>query len=691
VVAESSDQAVSGRLRAAVDVGGTFTDVVALDPATGVLTVDKVETTPSDPSRGVLDALAKSGAPMDEIGYFVHGTTLALNALLTRTGARVAIVTTEGFRDVFELGRTDREPMYDLTFRKPPSLVPRSLVFEVPERLAWDGSVLRPVDQAAVGAVARAIAKQDVQAVAVCLLHSYANPDHEQKVGRILAESLSGVDITLSHELLRVYREYERTSTAVLDAYVKPVVRRYLDELGGELGSRGFTGHFLMMRSGGGAMTIGAAKERPINLVLSGPAGGVVGAAAFAELVGAPNLITLDMGGTSLDAAIIIGGEPSITTAAMFQGLPVSLPTLDINTIGAGGGSIGWVDAGDHLQVGPRSAGAEPGPASYGRGGTEPTVTDAALAAGYLGTDTALGGELTLDRELAVDAMRTIAEPMDISADGVAAGMIRIATTKVVGAVREITVERGHSPADFAILSFGGAGGIIAADTARELSVPRVIVPPGPGAFSALGMLMADVVHDYARTRITDLGAPDTSSLEQDYAELETLAHQSLDADGFSAADRTLSRTADIRYQGQEHTVAITLPEGTIDARVIDEVRETFGESHQTQYGHRTTDPVEIVTIRVRGSGLVPRPELPRLEPGDGATPSPRTTRGVWRGDEEGRVDYAVYEREGLTPGAALDGPAVIEERTGTTVIHAGDSLRVGEHGELDVSIGSGA
>lgn len=679
-----------GTYRAAVDVGGTFTDVVALDAQSGELIVDKVETTPVEPSLGVLEALTRSGAPMSEIGYFVHGTTLALNALLTRTGARVAIVTTAGFRDVFELGRTDREPMYDLTFRKPESLVPRSLVFEAPERLAWDGAVLEPVDAETVREVARRIAAAEVQAVAVCLLHSYANPDHEVEVGRILREELSGVDITLSHELLRVYREYERTSTSVLDAYVKPVVRHYLDVLDGELGERGFGGHFLMMRSGGGAMTVDAAKERPVNLVLSGPAGGVVGGAAFADLVGAPNLITLDMGGTSLDAAIIIGGQPTVTTAATFQGLPVSLPTLDINTIGAGGGSIGWVDAGDHLQVGPQSAGADPGPASYGRGGTEPTVTDAALATGYLGSDTALGGALTLDRDLAAGSMEAIATKMGISGDDVAAGMLRIATTKVVGAVREITVERGHSPADFAILSFGGAGGIIATDTARELGVPRVIVPPGPGAFSAMGMLMADVAHDFARTRITDLAAVDTGGLEADYRELEVLAESALETDGFAEADRALTRTADIRYQGQEHTVAITLPAGVIDEALAAEVREAFGVAHETQYGHRTEDPVEIVTIRVRGAGLVPRPQLPRMQSRDG-TAAARTSRGVWRGGELGRVDYAIYERDALTPGVRVDGPAVIEERTATTVIHAGDTLAVGAHGELDITIGKRA
>jgi N-methylhydantoinase A len=308
-----------------------------------------------------------------------------------------------------------------------------------------------------------------------------------------------------------------------------------------------------------------------------------------------------------------------------------------------------------------------------------------------LGSDTALGGELTLDRDLAVRALGAIAHRMGISEDDVAAGMIRIATTKVVGAVREITVERGHVPGEFAILSFGGAGGIIAADTARELDVPRVIVPPGPGAFSALGMLMADVAHDFARTRITDLGSADAVGLEADYRELEVLAESALAADGFAASDQRLTRTADIRYQGQEHTVAITLPARAIDDEVVADVREAFAVQHESQYGHRTADPVEIVTVRVRGSGLVPRPRLPRLAPGDGVHPAARTRRSVWRGEGLGRVEYAVHEREGLTLGVRLDGPAIIEERTATTVIHAGDTLTVGEHGELDISIGRGA
>jgi N-methylhydantoinase A len=675
----------------AVDVGGTFTDVVALDPTEGALRVDKVETVPADPASGVLHALAKIGAPPPAVAYFVHGTTLALNALLTRTGARVGIVTTAGFRDVFELGRTDREPMYDLTFRKPATLVPRSRAFEVPERIAWDGAVLRPLDTGAVEAVAGQLREAGVTAVAVCLLHSYANPAHEIAVGDILARELPGCGVTLSHELLREYREYERTSTAVLDAYVKPVVRSYLARLSTELAVQGFTGRFLMTRSGGGTMTVEAAAERPVNLVLSGPAGGVIGAAAFAGQVGEPNIITLDMGGTSLDASIILDGEPALTRDARFQGLPVSLPTLDINTIGAGGGSIAWLDDGGHLQVGPMSAGADPGPAAYGRGGTRPTVTDAALVLGYLGTDTALGGELRLDPRLARASIEPLASEMDLTVEAVAEGILRITTTRITGAVREITVERGHVPADFALLAFGGGGGLLAADVARELGVPRVLVPPGPGAFSALGMLMADVIHDTARTRVVDLAGVDRVALDAAYRELEAEVTASLEADGFGASDRELARSADMRYQGQEHSVSIPIPSGVLDAEGLGAVHEAFGAAHLAHYGHRVDDPIELVTLRVRGTGRVPRPELPRVASAPSGTPPPDGIVGARPVQGAGAaIEYRVVARSRLVAGSVVRGPAIVEEHTATTVLHPGDVALVGARGELDIRVAPG-
>ena len=482
--------------RIAIDVGGTFTDIVTLDGATADVKFDKVPTTPSSPEAGVLDGFVASGAPMPDIATFIHGTTLGLNALLTRRGARTGIVTTRGFRDVYLLGRTDRTPMYDFKYRKPQSLVERRHILEVSERLDFEGNVLVPFDEQDAVAVAKQIAEMGLDSVAVSFLHSYVNPSHEQKMAEILAEHAPGVVVTIGSDLSRQLREYERTSTAVLDAYIKPIVRRYLDRLRESLADKGFVGQFLVTRSGGGAMTAAAAKEAPVNLILSGPAGGVLGASWFATESDHRDLITIDMGGTSLDASLVVNGQPLTYFDASFEGLPINLASLYIHTIGAGGGSLVWVDDGNHLQVGPASAGADPGPAAYGTGGTQATFTDAALHVGYLGNDMALAGRLTLDPQKAREALEVPADTLGMSVDQVARGVLRISTTKIVGAVRAISVELGHNPSDFALLSFGGGGGLVGVDVARELSISTVIMPPGPGAFSAFGMLMADVRHE---------------------------------------------------------------------------------------------------------------------------------------------------------------------------------------------------
>src|SRR5690606_22441848 len=448
-------------MRIAVDVGGTFTDVILLDEEKGEIRLEKTETTPQDPAQGVLAGFDKVGADLKAIRYFIHGTTLGLNALLTRSGARVAIVTTEGFRDVFILGRTSRDVMYDFKYRKPEPLVPRYLCFEVPERMNFEGKVLKPFDYEAARKVAERIKQEAVESVAVCFLHSYVNPAHEIAMGEVLQQVCPGVSVTLSHELSREYREYERTSTTVIDAYIKPLVKRYLEKLDGQLRSAGFEGRFLMTRSGGGAYTLAAAARDPVHLVHSGPAGGAIGAAYIGQLIGEPNIITLDMGGTSLDASLIVGGQVHLDTEAKVEGLPVSVPMIDIRTIGAGGGSIGWIDDGGHLQMGPKSAGALPGPACYGKGGQNATFTDAALVAGYLDPENFLGGEVKLHPDLARQAVGRLAERLGLSVEQTAAGMIRITEAKIAGAIREISIERGYHPKDFALLSFGGAGGFV--------------------------------------------------------------------------------------------------------------------------------------------------------------------------------------------------------------------------------------
>ena len=677
-------------MRIAVDVGGTFTDVIALDEHTQTLRLEKVETTPQNPARGVLQGFAKAEATFSAIDYFVHGTTLGLNALLTRTGARVAIITTTGFRDVYELGRTARDVMYGLKYRKPKTLVPRSLVFEVTERVDFQGKVVTPFQREEAAAIARQLQEQAVEAVAVCFLHSYANPAHELAMAEVLSQAYPSVPVTLSHQLSREYREYERTSTTVIDAAIKPIIRGYLEQLDSSLHSQGFGGHFLLTRSGGGAMTVAAAQEQPVHLVLSGPAGGVIGASALSRLIPHKNLITLDMGGTSLDASLIVNSQTTVDTEATFEGLPISLPILDIKTIGAGGGSIGWIDEGGHLQVGPHSAGALPGPACYGKGGQAPTVTDAALIVGYLDPNNFLGGDIPLDVSHAQHALQSqLADALNMPLAHAASGMLRISEAKISGAIREISIERGFHPKDFALLAFGGGGGLVATSVARELGVPTVLIPPGPANFSALGMLMVDVVHDFAQTAVTELDRVEVESVNQLYADLLQQGQAALQQDGFAPGDQAFVRSAELRYQGQEHTVNLPLPEHALTPADTAHIAQAFNEAHATQYGHRMDDSVEIVTFRLRALGLLPRPSLPTVETGTGHIEhAQKGSRAIHQPTLGQTRDYVVYDRLVLRRADQITGPAIIEELTSTTILHVGDSMTVGEYGELIITIG---
>jgi N-methylhydantoinase A len=669
--------------RIAVDVGGTFTDVVKLDTSSGELIFDKVETTPEDPTKGVLDAFDRVNAKMADIEMFNHGTTLGLNALLTRNGSRVAIVGTKGFRDVYLLGRTDRKGNFNIKYRKPKAIVERKDTFEVIERSTFEGAIHTSFDIEDARRVAKSIVEAGYESVAVAFLHSYVNPSHELQMREVLREFSKTIDITLSHEMSREYREYERTSTAVLDAYIKPIVRRYLVVLQNELKARGFDGRFLMTRSGGGSMVADLAKEQPVNLILSGPAGGVIGAAEFSRLTGRPNLITVDMGGTSLDASLIIDGEAVLYQGAEFEGLPINSPSLYIHTIGAGGGSIAWIDEAGALQVGPQSAGAIPGPASYLKGGTAPTFTDAALVLGYLGAETPLGGTLTLNIDEARKSLTAGASQLGLSVDALARGIIRISVSKIMGAVRAITVELGRDPKDFALLSFGGGGGLVGVDVAKELGIPTVIIPPGQGAFCAFGMLMANVQNDAARTNVKLLEEIDLVEAEKSYLDMETESRTMLSSQGFSESDQELVRFVDVRYSGQEHSV--TLPYPTKDT--ISALSEAFTHEHEQKYGHGMDDPIEVTTFRLRATGKVGHADLPKIaERPKGQKPEVLSKRSVYLASGE-HSDYLLYIRENLLAGDVISGPAVIAEHTATTVIHKGDLLKVGPYGELVIEV----
>jgi N-methylhydantoinase A len=473
----------------------------------------------------------------------------------------------------------------------------------------------------------------------------------------------------------------------VLDAYIKPIVRSYLRELDSQLSDRGFEGRFLMTRSGGGAMTAVAARDQPVNLILSGPAGGVIGAAAFSWLIDRSNLITIDMGGTSLDASLVLDHAPVLYQGAEFEQLPINTPSLNIQTIGAGGGSIAWIDDGGALQVGPQSAGAKPGPAAYGLGGSAPTFTDAALVLGYLGTDTPLGGTLTLNAEAAERALEPLAKSLGLSTTSLARGIIRISTTKIMGAVRAITVELGLDPKDFALLAFGGGGGLVAVDVARELGIPIVVIPPGQGAFSALGMLMADVQHDFARTLVAPLDGVDQEVITDLFSDMRKDASEKLQLEGFDSDSQRVTCTIDVRYTGQEHSVTVRAP-ALIGVQFADEIREQFEELHARQYGHTMSDPIEITTLRLAAIGVIDKPFLPKAEVRSGDTPLPMASRTVYVTSDQGET-YALFAREDLKAGDSLKGPAVVTEHTATTVMHAGDCLEVGAHGEMVISIGS--
>ncbi len=671
-------------LRVAVDVGGTFTDVVKLDSDNNTISFEKVPTTPKTPTKGVLASFDRIDACLSEIESFTHGTTLGLNSLLTRTGARVAFISTKGFRDIYLLGRTDRKNNYNIKYKKKSPLIERCDTFEVDERILYDGTVKVPFNSESAAAVAKQIRDGRYESVAVTFLHAYVNPSHEILMEETLKKLVPSVEITLSHEMSREYREYERSSTTVLDAYIKPIMRNYLKLLQTELEQKGFTGKFLMTRSGGGAMTADLAREQPVNLILSGPAGGVVGAAEFARITDNPNLITIDMGGTSLDASLILNFQPVLYQGAEFEGLPINTPSLYIHTIGAGGGSIAWLDEGGALQVGPQSAGAVPGPASYGTGGVNPTFTDAALVLGYLGEETSLGGYLHLRLDLANKAIEPIATNLNLSTPALAKGIVQISATKIMGAVRAITVELGKDPKDFALLAFGGGGGLVAVDVARQLDIPSVIIPPGQGAFSALGMLMADVQHDFARTKIQLLARLDIHEVERFFSDMESEARNLLTKEGFAEQQQQLERMFDVRYSGQEHSVTVSFPASN---NLVVGIHESFSKLHEQKYGHSMDAPIEITTLRLKGSGIVEKPSLPILKKRTTGACTPFISRTVYISSAKNQ-QYACYKREDLLGGDVISGPAIIVEHTATTVIHEGDNLLIGDYGQMIITIG---
>jgi len=685
-------------MRVAVDIGGTFTDVVVFDEGRGDLLLAKALSTPAELARGVLDGLTKAAVRFDQVTTLIHGSTVVVNSIIERRGAKTALVTTKGFRDVYEIGRINRPESFNPRFRKHRPLVPREDIFEVSERMLADGSVRTPFNEQEAYEVAQIIKEESFEAVAILFLHSYRAPEHELRMREILLETQADLFVSVSHELSREYREYERTSTVAANAYVGPKVSQYLGDLERRLHEKKFAGSLMIMQSNGGLSDVELARRQCIQMMESGPAGGVVGTMALCELLDLEAAIAFDMGGTTAKACVIRRGEPSLSPDYFIggynEGLAIRIPVLDIVEVGTGGGSIAYLDESGGLHVGPKSAGAEPGPAGYGRGGTEPTITDANLILGRLSAENFLGGEMKLDRSAAEKALdNKLARPLNVTLQRAAAGTLQVAISAMANAVRHVTLERGLDPRDFTLVAYGGGGPLHSASVAKELSIGKIIIPNAPGHFSAVGMLMADLRRDYVQTLFERMDDLAMSELEAQFQKLEGEGRQALQAAGISTERIYFERAADMRYVGQEHAVAVRMPANVGNEEARPEVKRRFDEAHELRYSHSApAESADIVSLRVSAIGRLSKPEFPKIGKG-GATPPP----SAWGGEREiifegaGAISAKVFDRAKLLAGNVIKGPAIIEEVASTTIIEPGDRVTVNEYGHLIMRLGESA
>jgi N-methylhydantoinase A len=668
------------------DIGGTFTDFVAHDDRTGRTAVWKVPSVPSDPVRAIIDgleALPERGA----LGHLRIGTTVATNAILERHGAVVAYVTTKGFRDVPFIQRGNRKHHYDMSWVKPKPLAKRRHCFELDERIDAKGRVVRPLADAEVRRVAAAIrAVPEIEAVACCLLFSYLNPDHELRVKAILEEELPEHAISISFEVLPKWKEYERASTTLADAYLKPVVGRRLNAMRSRLDAAGITAPAVLIRSNGGEMTLDAAAATPVQLLVSGPTGGVIASRHVAELAGIDHLVTLDMGGTSTDVSTVLDRAETFTTNFEIEwGVPIQIPIIDIRTIGAGGGSIAWIDKGGMLRVGPESAGAAPGPACYGKGGADATVTDANLVLGRIDPANFLGGTMALDVAAAERAVAAIGERVGLATDE-ALAIVRIADNNMVGALRSVLIERGLDPRDFSLLAFGGAGPLHAASLIREMGIPRAVVPNHPGQFSAYGFILTDARVDRQRTiQMTSHDFPAARARAM-LAELERQALQELHDQAYT--DRiTVSRALEMRYLGQNYELELPIGETALDDGRVPALWQAFHAAHEARFGFAIPgEPIEIVNLTVTAASRTERPQVHELDP---SMPSGRPVAERPVRFDSGRLATPVYARDSLAPGQRVPGPALVEEAASVTVVEPGQDLTVDRFGHLLIGAAS--
>ncbi|OIO93041.1 MAG: 5-oxoprolinase [Anaerolineae bacterium CG2_30_64_16] len=678
-------------LRVATDIGGTFTDLVYVTPD-GEVGTAKSHTTPGQFEKGVMDVIEASHVAPSEFVSFVHGTTIVINAITERKGAKVGLLTTEGFRDILEIGRGNRPDFFNLEYRKPVPFVPRYLRREVPERISYKGLESKPLDLSGLPAILDDFRADGVEAIAICFINSYANPAHEEAVLAKVKELWPQVSVVASYQITREWREYERTNTAVLSAYVQPIAHRYLDRLTGCLAEAGMSCTPYIMQSNCGVDTVKSAREIPITMIESGPASGVWGAAALARLIGEPNAIAIDIGGTTAKCGLITQGEVKLNTNYMVErtetsaGYPVTVPVVDLVEIGNGGGSIAWVDEFQRLHVGPQSAGAVPGPVSYGAGGTEATTTDANLALGRINPDYFCGGTLVADMAAVDRALDRLATTLSTGRQEAARGIIRIANNNMVNAIKLISVNRGHDPRDFTLIAFGGGGGMHACALAKELGIKKAVIPSLSGVFSAWGMLLSDLRRDYLQTQIVELAGPEgAAQINQAFTILEERAIQEFVAENIDRSRVHFLRYGRCRYQNQEHSVEIELPDGAITAGQIEAIRERFDADYEREYTYRLTAPAELVCYH-----LVAIAEVDKLKPEKRLTTGRQLAEAV-KGQRE--VDYVeagvhqatIYNGDLLEPGMGFVGPAIIEESGTTIVIPPGLPCHVDDYGNVHI------
>jgi N-methylhydantoinase A len=684
-----SSRSSAARFRIGIDTGGTFTDIVSVDTQSGATQVTKVASTPANPAigllRGVNEILAAAGATTDDVAGLAHGTTVATNALLQGEINSLGLIVNAGFRHILEIARQSVPEGYGNSYFwvKPDRIVPLQFVREVGGRLDFRGNELRPLDEASVREAARYFRQQSIRAIGICLLHSYAKDAHERRAAEIVAEEYPDATLSLSCVVLPEYREYERAVTTLVDAFVKPHMERYLKRVHQELGAGLQDKPFLVMQSSGGVASADQVVRKPITTALSGPAAGALGSAVIAEIAGFPDLVTLDAGGTSTDLCLIEGGKPHVTNGGSVGPFPVRIPMIDIETIGTGGGSIAWISREGHLKVGPRSAGAEPGPMCYPNGGKEPTITDANLVLGRI-PPSLIGGGIALNVARARDGIAALAArlPGNMSVEQLASGIIEIANWSQANAIRQMTIQRGIDPRAFALLSFGGAGPAQSAAVMDLLAMKACIVPPNPGNLSAFGLLAVDWRTDHIITKVMHEDAIDLADVAARYAALERDAIATLERDGIEASRIRLVREADIRYAGQSMEVRVTAPGGAVDASFLSGLIGAFNAAHRRTFGYDYAgqQKIELVNLCVSGFGLIERPQMPKLAGGTG-NPAPKSCRAVYF--STGFLDTPVFDRASLPPAGRINGPAVVEEFGSTTVVFPGQYVEVDPHGIL--------